>query len=119
MTVVVLIVAVIAAFISGYFLGREQTLSSLNKRIEESYQRGRAEVEMEKQKLAGEIRDRLVDLKGSLKSTVAAYESTTRVLRSAMSISTESRDLGADLALDFFTDVEPTQPQLGDVPKSE
>jgi uncharacterized protein HemX len=124
MTFVLLAIAALTIFAVGYFFGREQMLRSLNKRIEEAYQRGKAEVEAEKQKLAGDIRDRLVDLKGSLKSTVAAYESTTRVLRSALSISTESRTaisspaFDKDLALEFFE--EPAAaPPASDAPPAD
>lgn len=100
-----LIFAALVVFVAGFFFGREQMLRSLTRRMDEAYQRGRAEAEAEKQKLAGEIRDRLVDLKGSLKNTVAAYESTTRVLRSALSITAESREeTTKDLALEFFED---------------
>ena len=127
MTVFLLIGSVVVAFIAGYFLGREQMLGSLNKRIEESYLRGKAEVEAEKQKFAGDIREKLVDLKGSIKNTVTAYESTTRVLRSALAIPAESKerigdedtDPAADLALDFFSSVESAQPKLDAVTKTD
>lgn len=109
MDLILLLLAALVFFAAGFFFGREQMLRSLSRRMDDAYQRGRAEVEAEKQKLAGEIRDRLVDLKGSLKNTVAAYESTTRVLRSALSITAESRE-GAtrDLALEFFEDTATT-----------
>jgi len=95
-----IIVAVVSAGIC-FLLGRQFTLRSLNHRIAEAYNKGRAEVEAEKMKFAVDVKDRLLTVKQSLKSVVESYDAAAKVVRDTLAVDTDGKSLdGSPLALE-------------------
>jgi hypothetical protein len=89
MFVVLIVGTIAAAVILGVLIGKISARSESDARVEQAFQKGREEADVEKANIALEIGQQLIKMRESIKQAAEAYESTVMVVRDRLAGSVE------------------------------